>query len=84
MMSQTYDHRMAGLVFSTSITIADIIMPDGKSLEKVGVEPDVLLLPTAEDLAAERDPVLAHAASLFGVSLDPGKAGSFFPVEWGK
>ncbi|HKB08788.1 MAG TPA: S41 family peptidase [Candidatus Polarisedimenticolia bacterium] len=82
MMSQTYDHRMAGLVFSTSITIADIIMPDGKSLEKVGVVPDVLLLPTAEDLAAGRDPVLAHAASLFGVSLDPEKAGSFFPVEW--
>jgi len=64
------------------ITNADLLMADGKSLEHVGVTPDELLLPTADDMAAGRDPVLAHGASLVGVKLDPDKAGALFPIEW--
>jgi C-terminal processing protease CtpA/Prc len=70
------------LFFGSSITVADVIMSDGRSLEKEGVAPDEMLLPTAEDLAAGRDPVLARAAALCGVTLDPMKAGALFPVEW--
>jgi carboxyl-terminal processing protease len=67
-----------------SITDADVIMTDGKSLEKTGVMVDELSLPTAEDLAAKRDPTLARAAALLGLKLGADKAGQLFPVEWRK
>ena len=70
--------------YGASVTDADIVMTDGKSLERVGVVPDRLMLPTAADLAAGRDPVLAYAASLVGVKLDPAKAGALFPALWKK
>ncbi|MCA1592465.1 MAG: hypothetical protein LC754_07405, partial [Acidobacteria bacterium] len=70
--------------YGVSITDADVIMSDGKSLEQVGVTPDQVVLPKPTDIAAKRDPVLAHAASLVGVKLDPEKAGALFPVEWRK
>lgn len=68
-------------VYGASITNADIIMSDGKSIEHVGVMPDELLLPTGPDLAAGRDPVLARAAALLGVELDAKQAGAIFPRE---
>jgi len=68
--------------FGVSITEADLIMADGKSLEHTGVTPDELLLPTPEDMAAGRDPVLSHAIALVGIKLDPEKAGALFPIEW--
>jgi hypothetical protein len=57
-------------------------MTDGKSLEGTGVVPDTIILPGAGDLAAKRDPVLSHAASLVGLGLSAEKAGTLFPVEW--
>ncbi|MDQ1523613.1 MAG: hypothetical protein QOE47_1537, partial [Pyrinomonadaceae bacterium] len=85
MRSRTYGHDVGGVnlvAFGASITNADVIMTDGKSLERVGVTPDELLLPTGEDLAARRDPVLARALELAGVKVTPEKAGTFFPPQW--
>lgn len=63
------------------ITESDLIMTDGKTLEKVGVSPDVALLPTPEDIAAGRDPVLARAVELAGGTLDAAAAGALFPAR---
>jgi carboxyl-terminal processing protease len=70
------------ILFEVSVTNADLIMKDGKSLEHVGVTPDELMLPAAADLAAGRDPVLARAVALLGGTLDPAAAGKLFPVQW--
>ena len=68
--------------YGLSVTDADLIMRDGESLEHTGVTPDEILLPTAADLAAGLDPVLARAAKLGSVDLDPKKACALLPVEW--
>jgi C-terminal processing protease CtpA/Prc len=70
------------MVYGASITEADLLMPDGQSLENHGVIPDEAVLPTAGELAAGLDPVLAHAAEKAGFKLDPKTAGSLFPFEW--
>jgi len=68
--------------FTLSITWANLVMTDGRSLEKVGVVPDTRALPTAQALAAGEDPVLAQAINLAGGQIDAAAAGRLFPVEW--
>jgi C-terminal processing protease CtpA/Prc len=81
----SYQHGLDVVVFyGASITDADIVMTDGKSLERIGVTPDEFKLPTAQEMAAKLDPVLAYAASLAGVMITPEKAGTMFPIEWRK
>ncbi|HEX8174943.1 MAG TPA: S41 family peptidase [Pyrinomonadaceae bacterium] len=85
MRSRSYEHHIGTDVvvyYGTSITDADIIMSDGVSLEGAGVTPDELLLPTAEDMAAGKDPVLANAFSRVGIKIDAEKAGTLFPIRW--
>lgn len=81
----TYREGMGRVIFyGASITDADIKMTDGQSLERKGVNPDTLILPTASDLANGRDPVLAQAAEMLNVKISPEEAGSLFPYEWPK
>jgi C-terminal processing protease CtpA/Prc len=72
------------ILYGASITEADIKMTDGQSLERRGVNPDTLILPTASDLANGRDPVLAHAAEMLNVKISPEESGSLFPYVWPK
>ena len=87
MESQFYEMEAGmgqNLWYGASVTIADLIMSDGKSLEKIGVTPDEVMLPTGKDLSENRDPVLSYAATLAGVELSAEKAGMLFPYEWPK
>jgi carboxyl-terminal processing protease len=70
------------VIYGASITEADLIMTDGKSLERIGVTPDELVLPTSADLASGRDPVLARAIDLAGGKISPEAAAQLFPIQW--
>jgi C-terminal processing protease CtpA/Prc len=85
MRSRVYPHQMGldtVVLYGANITDADIIMSDGVSLERAGVTPNLMLLPTAADLRTHQDPVLSGAASLLGVKLDAAEAGKLFPFKW--
>ncbi len=87
MRSKSYDHKLGldvAVFYGVSVSDADVLMSDGKSLEKSGVYPDEIKLPTAADLAAKHDPVLAYAVSLLGGKMTPEAAGKLFPLEWRK
>jgi len=84
MEARFYPHEVSlgsPISYAISVTEADLIMADGKSLEHAGVEPDIVVLPTGEDLASGRDPVLAKAAGLVGGHLSPEEAGTVLPYE---
>ena len=54
--------------YGVSVTINDIIMADGKSLESVGVTPDETVLPKGLDLSEGRDPILFRALEILRLS----------------
>jgi carboxyl-terminal processing protease len=64
--------------YATTITVSDLRMSDGASLEHKGLTPDETLLPSAADLAARRDPVLARAIALLGGTMTADDAGRFY------
>lgn len=85
MRSSLYPHQIGidiVVYYGVSVTDADLIMSDGKSLEGVGVAPDEILLPTAEDIRSQKDSVLSRAVAMAGGTLDPVEAGKLFPFKW--
>ncbi len=87
MQSQTVRAELgAGNVvpFAISVTNADVIMKDAVSIEHVGVTPNEVILPSAADVAAGRDPVMVRAIELLGGKTDPLEAGKWFPYYWKK
>ncbi len=82
MEARLYPHDLAldsKVSYAFSVTDADLVMTDGKSLERSGVEHDIVILPTSQDLANNRDPALAKAAGLVGAKLSPEEAGTILP-----
>jgi C-terminal processing protease CtpA/Prc len=65
------------VLYAVMVTVSDVLMPDGSRLEGTGVQPDILSLPTPDDLERGADPVLAKAAALLDLNLDPQQAGRF-------
>jgi carboxyl-terminal processing protease len=86
MQSRSFDGESGGgsssVFYGASITNADVIMSDGKSVEHVGVIPDEKIVPSPEDVAAKRDPVLSRAVEVLGGNLPPEIAGKFFIYDW--
>jgi C-terminal processing protease CtpA/Prc len=72
------------LTYGMSVSISDVIMPDGKRLENAGVIPDYLVLPTGEDLASGADPQLAKALELVGTTVTPLAASKLGRLASGK
>jgi C-terminal processing protease CtpA/Prc len=84
MAAQFFPHTVglgAVAFYAMEVTVADVRMSDGAGLEKIGVQPDVLALPSPADLAARRDPVLARAVELAGGSMTPEQAGQLFAAR---
>ena len=66
------------VVYGTSVTVSDIEMSDHGRLEKTGVTPDFVVLPSAEDMHAGRDPALAQALKFVGHPMEATAAGKLY------
>jgi C-terminal processing protease CtpA/Prc len=64
--------------YATSVTVSDLVMSDGGRLEKTGVTPDFVVLPSAEDMHDGRDPALAQALKFVGHPMDAAAAGKLY------
>ena len=84
MEAKYYGYQLFGsaIHYGASITVANLIMADGKSLEHVGVTPDEEMVAAPIALEHGWDPVLSHVAETLGVDISPQEAGKLFPHEW--
>jgi C-terminal processing protease CtpA/Prc len=61
-------------LYGVTITVFDIVMPDGERIEGKGVVPNVAALPSGRDLAAGQDPAMQFALELAGVRVSASEA----------
>jgi hypothetical protein len=54
--------------YSDCVSVADVVENDGSHLERVGIVPDELLVPTQKNLADKYDPILVRAMEKVGVT----------------
>ncbi len=60
--------------YGVTVTVYDIVMPDGTHVEKQGVMPNVAALPTGRDLAEGNDPAMQVALEMAGVKVSAAEA----------
>lgn len=85
MQSRTVPMQMGAdsiVPFGMSVTNADVILSDGVSLEHIGVTPHIAVAPTAAQVAAGHDPVVAAALKLLDQEMSAEAAGKLFPLVW--
>jgi len=73
------DYKFA---YAFSITSANLLMADGKSLERVGVIPDKVMIPTPKAISDGGDIVLSLVATDAGAKLNASEAAKLFPYHW--
>ena len=78
MTSRFYWLTWEPVLGAISVTVGDLVMSDGQRLEGRGVLPDLTSLPNGPELAARTDPVLAFAATFYGIVLSKEQAGRFY------
>jgi C-terminal processing protease CtpA/Prc len=79
--SRSYVHSVGfqrQMDYALQVSVLDVTMADGQRLENVGVIPDHLVLPSADDLINWRDPQMAHALKLVGYTATPEEAARLF------
>jgi hypothetical protein len=70
MRSRVYPHQIGletVVLYGVSVTDADLIVSDGKSLE---------------DIRSQKDSVLSRAVAMAGGTLGPAEAGKLFSFKW--
>jgi carboxyl-terminal processing protease len=58
-----------------NLSVGDVVMSDGARLEKKGVIPDTVIIPSGTALKVGMDPALAEASNALGFKLSPEDAG---------
>ena len=59
----------AAVFYGAETTVAQVMFPDGKDIEKIGVTPDLMCIPEAADLVAKRDPCYGLAMTTLKAKL---------------
>ena len=77
-ISRRFSYFANEIEAGASVTVADVIMPDGKSIEGVGVSPDEFVVLKNYNIAEHTDPMLSYALSLAGYEIEAAAAAKLF------